>query len=187
VTHRFFRLLACQLLLIFACAQAWAADGVDITHAHIESTEDGYKLAANYAFELNHDLEDAIQHGVKLSFTTEIELTRPRWYWYDEKAVSSRQTMHISYNVLTRQYFLSGVGSVQQSFPTLEDALFNIRRPSRWLIAPKGALKPGETYTVTLRMFMDRQYLQKPLQVNAFNNAGWQLGSNKKTFTYRAE
>jgi hypothetical protein len=187
VTTRFFRLLACQLLLMFGCAQALAADGVEIAHAHIESTEEGYRLAANYAFDLNHDLEDAIQHGVQLYFTTEIEMTLPRWWWTDDKAVSSRQTMRISYNVLTRQYHVSVVGSVQQSFPTLEDALFTIRRPSRWLIAPKGALKPGETYNVTMRMFMDRQFLLKPLQVNAFNNAGWQLSSNKKTFTYKAE
>ena len=51
----------------------------------IEATEDGYRLAASYAFELNHGLEDAIQHGVQLYFTTEVELTRPRWYWRDEK------------------------------------------------------------------------------------------------------
>lgn len=187
MTQRFFRLLACQLLLLFACAQAQAADGVDITHAHIESTDEGYRLDARYAFELNHDLEDAIQHGVDLHFTAEIELTRPRWWWTDDKAVSSRQTLRISYNVLTREYRVSVVGSVQQSFATLEDALFMIRRPSRWLIAPKGALKPGETYTVSLRMYMDRQYLLKPLQVNAFNNAGWRLSSTKRTFTYRAE
>ena len=36
-------------------------------------------------------------------------------------------------------------------------------------------------------MYMDREYLQKPLQVDAFNNADWRLASNKKTFTYRAE
>ena len=52
---------------------------------------------------------------------------------------------------------------------------------------PKGALKTGETYNVTLRMYMDREYLQKPLQVDAFNNAEWRLASHKKTFTYRAE
>jgi hypothetical protein len=187
VTLRFFRLLACQLLLVFACAQAQAADGIDITRASIESTDDGYRLAANYAFDLNHDLADAIQHGVQLYFTTEIELTRPRWWWRDEKAVSSRQTVRISYNVLTRQYHVSVMGSVQQSFPSLEEAMFLIRRPSRWLIAPRGALKPGETYQVSLRMFMDREYLQKPLQVNAFNSSDWRLASNRKTFTYRAE
>ena len=187
MTTRFFQRLACHLLLLFACAQVWAADQVDIVQARIESSEDGYKLAASFAFELNHDLEDALQHGVQLYFTTEVELTRPRWWWTDDKAVSLRQTRRIWYNVLTRDYHVLVAGSVQQSFATLDEALFTIRRPSRWLIAPKGMLKPGETYSVSLRMFMDRQFLQKPLQVNAFNNAGWQLGSDKKTFTYRAE
>ena len=187
MTIRFLRLLACQLLLLFACAQAQAADAVDITRANIEATEDGYRLDARYAFELSHDLEDAISRGVALYFTTEIELTRPRWWWTDEKAVSARQSQRIWYDVLLRQYHVSVVGSIKQTFPTLDDALFNIRRPSRWLIAPRSGLKPGETYNVTLRMFMDRAFLQKPLQVNAFNNAGWQLGSAKKTFTYKAE
>jgi Domain of unknown function (DUF4390) len=187
VTLRFFRFLACQLLLTFACAQAQAAEGVEITRHQIEASDEGYRLAANYAFDLNHGLEDAIQHGVQLYFTTEVELTRPRWYWTDETAVRARQTMRISYNVLTRQYHVSVIGSVQQSFPTLDDALFQIRRPGRWVIAPRGALKPGEVYNVTLRMGMDRDFLSKPIQVNAFNNADWQLTSNKKFFTYRAE
>jgi hypothetical protein len=187
VTRRFFRLLACQLLLAFACAHAQAADGIDITRASIESTDNGYRLSANYAFDLNHGLADAIQHGVELYFTTEIELTRPRWWWRDEKAVSSRQTVRIWYNVLLRQYNVSVIGSMQQSFATLEEAMFLIRRPSRWVIAPRGALKPGETYQVNLRMFMDREYLNKPLQVNAFNNSDWRLASNRKTFTYKAE
>jgi hypothetical protein len=187
VTLRFFRLLACQLVLAFACVQAQAADGIEITRAGIEASDDGYRLAANYSFDLTHGLEDALQHSVTLYFTTEIEMTRPRWWWTDEKAVSTRQTVRIWYNALLRQYHVSVIGSVQQTFPTLEEALFLIRRPSRWLIAPKGALKPGETYNVTMRMYMDRDYLQKPLQVNAFNNSDWRLASNKKTFTYKAE
>jgi hypothetical protein len=187
VTLRFFRLLACQLLLVFACATAQAADGIDITLAKIEASDEGYRLGANYSFDLNRDLEDALQHGVKLYFTTEIELTRPRWYWRDDRAVSSKRTVSISYDVLLRQYYVSMGGSVQQTFQTLDEAMFQIRRPGRWLIAPKSALKPGETYDVTLRMYMNRDLLQKPLQVNAFSNSDWHLASDKKTFTYRAE
>ncbi|MDC8760623.1 DUF4390 domain-containing protein [Janthinobacterium fluminis] len=189
MTTRFFRLLAWQLLLALACAlpPARAADGVEITRTYIEAVDEGYKLAASYAFELNHGLEDAIQSGVPLFFTTEIELTRPRWYWFDEKAIVAKQTSRISYNVLTRQYHVTVTGNVQQSFSTLDDALFLIRRPSRWLVAPRGALKPGETYNVTLRMGMDRDFLPKPIQVNAFNNSDWRLSSNKKTFLYKAE
>lgn len=187
MTLRFLRLLACQLLLVFACAQAQAADGVEITRAAIESSEDGYRLKAEYVFDLNLGIEDAIQHGVQLYFTTEVQLTRPRWYWYDDRAVSQRQTFRIWYNVLTRQYQVGLVGGMQQSFATLDDAMILIRRPSRWFIAPRGALKPGETYDVTLRMFMDRERLSKPIQISANSNKQWQLESKDKKFQYRAE
>ena len=110
MTTRFFRLLACQLLLLFACAQALAADTVDILHAHIEATDEGYKLDAKYSFDLTHDLEDALQAGIRLSFTTEIELTRPRWYWTDDKAIAERRTVTIGYNPLIRKYNVQVVG-----------------------------------------------------------------------------
>ena len=182
----FFRLLTLLLMLACLTPRAHAADVVEITRAYIEASDEGYKLAASYSFDLNHDLDDAVQHGVPLFFTTEIELTRPRWYWFDEKAIVARQTSRLSYNVLTRQYHVS-LGGLQQSFATLDDALFLIRRPSRWLVAARGALKVGQTYNVTLRMGMDRDYLPKPIQVNAFNNSDWRLSSNKKTFLYTAE
>ena len=174
-------------MLALTCVTARAAEGIEITRAGIEASDDGYRLSAAYSFDLTPGLEQAIQHGVPLSFTTEIELTRPRWWWTDDRAVAARHTVYLEYDPLTRIYHVSVPGSLQQSVDTLEDALFWIRRPSRWLFAPKGALKPGETYNVTLRMFMDREYLQKPLQVDAFNNADWRLASHKKTFTYRAE
>jgi hypothetical protein len=173
-------------MLAFACVTAQAADGIEITRAGIESSEDGYRLSAAYSFELNPSLEQALQHGIALSFTTEIELTRPRWYWTDDRAVASRRTMRLNYDVLTRVYHVSTAGSVRQTFDTLDEALFLIRR-SRWLIAPRGALKVGETYNVTLRMYMDREFMVKPLQVDAINNSDLRLASPKKTFTYRAE
>lgn len=191
MTLRFLRLLACQLLLAIACvgagAQALADDGIEIVRAAIEASDDGYRLNTVYDFELNHGLRDAIQHGVQLHFTTEIELTRPRWWWRDEKTVSQKRTIRISYDVLTRQYYVTVVGAFQERFQSFEDAMFMIRRPTRWLIAPKGKLKAGEEYEVSLRMYMDREYLQKPLQVNAFNDSDWRLTSSRKTFTYRAE
>jgi len=191
VTLRLLRLLACQLLLALACVGAWvpaqAADGIEISRAAIEASDDGYRLNTVYDFELNSGLRDALQHGVQLHFTTEIELVRPRWYWRDERAVSAKRTIRISYDVLTRQYYVTVVGSFQERFQTFEDAMFMVRRPTRWLIAPKGKLKAGEEYEVSLRMYMDREYLQKPLQVNAFNDSDWRLTSSRKTFTYRAE
>ena len=173
-------------MLVFACATAQAAE-IEITRTNIEASDDGYRLNAVYSFELNRGLEQAVQRGMKLYFTTEIELTRPRWWWTDDKAVSARRTVYLDYDPLTRVYHVTVPGSLKQDADTLDEAMFLIRRPTRWMFAPKSALKPGETYNVTLRMYMDPEYLQKPLQVDAFNNADWRLASHKKSFTYRAE
>ncbi len=192
VTQRFFRLLIGPLLLMLALAAllpraAQAADGVEIRRALIEASEEGYRLSATYGFELSHEMEDTLQYGRSLYFATEIEFTRPRWYWFDEKAIVARQTVSLSYNVLTRQYNVAVSGSVHQSFSTLDDALFLIRRPNRWLVAGRGALKVGEVYNVKLSMGLDPNYVPKPLKVNALNNSEWRLSSDKKTFQYRAE
>ena len=181
------RALLVVLMLLCLAPVARATEGVEITQAHLESADDGVRLSATFGFELNHGLEDAITHGIPLYFTTEVELTRPRWYWFDEKAITESQTIRLSYNVLTRQYHAAILGRLQQSFTTLDDALSLIRRPSRWLVAEKTALKSGAMYSVSVRMGLDVAQLPKPFQVNAINNADWRLSSDWKTFTYRAE
>jgi hypothetical protein len=193
VTQRFFQRLTGQLLLMLAMALVFAVprpalayEGVEIRRALVEASDEGYRLSASYAFELSREMEDTLQYGRTLYFATEIAFTRPRWYWFDEKAIVARQTISLSYNVLTRQYGVAVNGSVSQSFSSMEDALFLIRRPNRWLVAPRGALKVGEWYNVSLSMGLDTNYVPKPLKVNALNNSEWRLTSDK-TFRYKAE
>jgi hypothetical protein len=166
---------------------SYAADGVEIRQAQIEASEDGYRLSAAYNFELNRGLEDALQRGIPLYFTTDVEITRPRWYWFDENTLNATQTVRLSYNVLTRQYHVAIGGNLHQSFANLDDALSVIRRPGRWLVAERGALKPGATYIAAVRMRLDVAQLPKPFQVNALNNSDWHLSSDWKTFSFRAE
>lgn len=161
------------------------AAGIEITHVGIESNEAGYRLSASFDVELNRGLEEALHRGIPLYFTTEVEMSRPRWYWFDEQAVSATHTVRLSYNVLTRQYSTGIPGSLQQNFSTMEDALFVIRRPGRWAIADAGELKQGVTYTVAVRMMLDTSQLPKPFQVNALNNRDWRLASDWKRFLYR--
>jgi len=186
VIRRFHHFLAI-LLLALSCAAPAYAEGVEVTRAALESTDEGYKLAVGFAFELNRSLEDAITRGIPLYFTTEIELSRPRWYWFNEKTLSSSQTTRISYNALTRQYQAAIGGQLQASFSTLDEVLSLIRRPGRWIVADRGTLKPGEAYNVEVRMMLDVTRLPKPFQVNALNNSDWRLSSDWKQFTFRAE
>jgi len=190
VTLRFFRFLPGFLLLMLALlAQLPAhAEGIEIRRAAIEATDEGYRLAATYSVELSPEAENTLQYGRTLYFLTEIEFTRPRWYWFDEKAVTARRTISLSYNVLTRQYNVGISGSLlHQSFSSLDEALQQIRTPARWVVAGRGALKVGETYHVKLSMGLDPSYVPKPLKVNALNNDEWRLSLDKKVFQYRAE
>ena len=178
---------ALAFLLALASTASHAAD-VEITEARLEYTEEGYKLAAAYQFQLNSSLEGAIARGIPLYFTTEVAIRRPRWYWLDERAASATQTIRISYNVLTRQYRAAINGSnLQQGFDSLEDAISLVRRPGRWLVAPPDALKPGETYSVALRMELDVAQLPKPFQVHSINSSDWRLSSDWRYFSYKAD
>lgn len=174
-------------LLALAPASAWAGETIEIVQAHLEPADEGSILSATFAFELNRGLEDALTRGIPLYFTTEVELTRPRWYWFDAKTITAFQTIRLSYNVLTRQYRAAITGSLQQNFSTLDDALSLIRRPRRWIVAEKGSLKLGETYHVAVRMKLDVTHLPKPFQINAINNSDWRMSSDWKHFTYTLE
>lgn len=177
-------LLALSLLLVHTVAQA---DGIEIVQAHLEDSSEGYRLSSGFEFELNRGLEDALNRGIPLYFTTEIEVNKPRWYWFDAKEVSQSQTIRISYNVLTRQYHAAIIGHLQLSFNTLEDALSLVRRPNRWVVADKSALTPGQKYDVAVRMQLDVAQLPKPFQVHALNSSDWRLSSDWKHFTYKVE
>ncbi|MDR9837669.1 DUF4390 domain-containing protein [Herbaspirillum huttiense] len=176
------------LALLLACsALAVQAAEITVNQAAIEASDEGYRLSVSYDFELNRGLEDALSRGVPLYFTTEVQLTRRRWYWFDETSVSATRTLRLSYNVLTRQYHTAISGQLQQSFTNLDDALTLIRRPPRWIIADNNTLKAGETYHVGLRMRLDVAQLPKPFQVNALNNNDWRLSSDWIEFNYKPE
>ncbi|MDR6586373.1 hypothetical protein HBH1_03915 [Herbaspirillum sp. BH-1] len=176
------------LAVLLACSTLTArAAEITVSQASIEASDQGYRLSVSYDFELNRGLEDALSRGVPLYFTTEVQLTRRRWYWFDETSVSATRTVRVSYNVLTRQYHTAISGQLQQSFSNLEDAMTLIRRPPRWIIADSNTLKAGDAYQVGLRMRLDVAQLPKPFQVNALNNSDWRLSSDWIEFTYKPE
>lgn len=188
IMRRFFYLLAC-LFLFFAATHSTAALAdslIAVDSAAVEKSDKGYRLAADFSLNLPRDLEDVLLRGIPLYFTTELEITRPRWYWFDEKPVEKARTIRLAYNVLTRQYSATSAGSLQQNVPTLEEALNLVRHPQNWLFAEKDSLKEGETYSAAIRIQLDISYLPKPFQINVINNSNWQLSSEWKRFPFDA-
>ena len=177
-------LLAVLAVLVVPVAGATEAE---VTSAKLESTEEGYRISASFSFELSHGLVDAIAKEIPLSFTTEVELTRPRWYWFDEKTIRSIQTVRIAYNPWTRNYTGTINNGLQQNFATLEDALALVLRPRRWIVAEKGSLTPGAVYNVAVKLKLDLSYLPKTFLITSLNDSDWRFSSDWKRFTFKAE
>ena len=174
-----------QLALLAALwAGVAAAADLEVRSASIASNDEGYVLDADFVIELSPRLEDIVTHGVPLFFVVEVELTRARWYWFDEEAAAKSRTFRVYYHALTRQYRVS-FGALHQNFASLADALRMLERIREWQIADKGALKPGQTYRAGVRMRLDLAQLPKPLQVTAFGNKDWNLETDWFAFDFK--
>jgi len=158
---------------------------IEIANPQITASEDGFVVSADFGFDLNERLEEAVSRGVVLYFVTEFEMTRPRWYWLDEKVVSRSQTQRLSYHALTRQYRLSR-GGLHQSFDTLSEALRVLSRLRNWLVidgrGEKAGVQAGDTYMAALRMRLDINQLPRPFQISALGNRDWSLSSDWKVW-----
>lgn len=169
------------LLVVFVPLLGWTAE-IEIANPQLTAADDGYVLAADFKLELNPRLEEAVARGVVLYFVADFELSRGRWYWFDEKVISRSQTFRLSYHALTRQYRLS-TGGLHQSFASLDDAVRVLSRLRNWLVIEAGDKpRPGETYDAALRLRLDVTQLPRPFQITALGNKDWSLVSDWKTW-----
>jgi Domain of unknown function (DUF4390) len=171
------------LLWLMAGVAFASTDHIDVQQASLESREDGYYLSADFDFELKPRVADALEHGLTLYFVVEADLTRSRWYWFDEKAVDTVLTYRLTYHALTRQYRVS-TGNLQLGFPSLAEAIGVMTHVRDWKIAERGALRTGDTYDAVVRMRLDTTQLPKPFQINAITNRDWTLESDRKRFAF---
>lgn len=172
------------LLGLLFVLSARAAE-IEVANPELALVEDGYAVSADFTMDFNQRLEEAVAKGVVLNFVVDFELSRPRWYWLDEKLISRSQTYRLSYHALTRQYRLS-TGALHQSFPTLDEALRILSRLRNWVVIEKPIdkpqIRPGQTYHAALRLRLDVTQLPKPFQISALGSRDWNLSSDWKTW-----
>ena len=174
----FRRFLTRGLLLaaVVACAGlAWGAE-ISVRNAQLAAVDEHYSLSAEFGVVLNGRLEEAVNKGVVLHFVIDFELTRGRWYWFDEQIVRRQRTVQLAYLALTRQYRVSA-GKEYQTYASLGEALRAMSRLNHWSVLDKGALKPEEAYQAALQMRLDLSQMPKTFQVSALSNKDWVLAS----------
>ena len=170
-------LFVALLALLALAALPARADTIAVRGAELHEEDGEVLLSADFDFTLNATLDEALSRGIPLYIDLEFTLTRPRWYWVDEKVVDQVTTYRLSYAPLTRQYRI-GTGLMSQSFATLDEVERFIGRVTSRPVARAAQLAKGTRYDAAIRLKLDASQLPKPLQVSALASREWQLASD---------
>jgi hypothetical protein len=168
------------LVALLACMLAQAND-IEVREARLRTVEEGLVLDADFDFELTPRLAEVLSNGVSLYFTVEFELTRRRWYWWDETAAERELQIALSYQPLSRHYRLA-TGNLERSFPSLGEALDALQHLRGWLVVERTVTFADADYDAAVRMRLDTALLPKPIQVTALTSRELQLESPWRRF-----
>jgi hypothetical protein len=177
------QLLLCGLIALSLFSTMARGEGIKLKSAEIERADNEWLLNATFQIELTPGLEDAVQKGVVLYFQTEFELTRSRWYWFDEKPVLAQRLIRLSYQPMTQQYRIASEGFTF-SARTMFEALQAVGSVGGWRVIDNNQIDLSKSYTAALRMTLDLSRLPKPFQVNALNNRDWNVTSEWLRFPF---
>ena len=175
--------LAASFAFLALAAPSTRADEIEVRDVRFAAVEDGIALSADFDFDFSPRLVQTVASGVPLYFLVEFELTRPRWYWFDQKAVTRSQHIRLSYHAISRQYRLSR-GALQQSFASIDEALAVLRRLRNWLVIERGTPLADAEHVGALRMRLDLSLLPKPFQVSALTDRELRLESTWRRFAF---
>ena len=145
---------------------------------------DGWlNIDADIHLPVSDDLRSFAEKGVALYFTADIEIVKPRWWWFDNEVVKTQQTWRVVYNALTRQWRI-GSGDLSLPEASLDDALSLVRNIRGWAVVPLSELDVNEDYVGTLRVRLDTSLLARPFRVDALNSSAWSLSTPWKDFSF---
>jgi hypothetical protein len=172
-------------MLAMSTSRPARADVITVQSAEIRADEDDYVLNAEFDLTLNATLEEALHRGVPLYFVLEVEIARPRWWWFDEKVITSTTQYRIAWNALTRQYRVSS-GLFAQTLYSLDEVQRFLSRVTSRPVARRDELQKGARYEAALRLRLDVAQLPKPFQVDALASREWSLQSDWHRWSFTA-
>ncbi len=132
---------------------------------------------------LNNTMRQALNRGLPLFFSIEVQINQPRWWWFDKDLVDSRLTRRLSFNNLTQQWHIS-TGDLSVTFSSFEQVLAALRRVRNWPVALSDRFNPDTTYEGRVRIRLDTSQLARPLQLDPANRNDWALSSSWKSFEF---
>lgn len=173
-----------RLLLAAAGAAPLAAGaqtgplGIELTQLRAHRADGALALDFNARVGLPRAIEEALTRGVPVVFVAQATLWRNRWYWRDERVARVSRQWRVAFQPLTGNWRV-GLGGLQQSHPTLEEALAAASGSAGWKLAELALIDPDKSYTIEFDYRLDISQLPSPLQFGLVTQGEWALGASR--------
>ena len=166
------------LLLALGGLFTGTARAQPIELAHLQTVRAEGVLALDFAVRITlpKAVEEALHRGVPVYFVAEAELKRNRWYWRDERVARVARSWRVAYQPLTSSWRV-GLGGLNQTYPTLPDAMAAVSRSAGWRIADLGQIDPDSRYYLEFSYRLDTTQLPSPMQIGlGGGQSDWVIG-----------
>jgi hypothetical protein len=182
-------LLAIATLMTGLAARANETESVRLSRPLLSlAAENVWMIDADVQVTLNSVLIDALKRGVPLVFSAEFEISKKRWYWFNERLLSQSRPLRLSFHSVTQQYRVSQSEQLLLMTANLDEALAATLNVRQWqVVLATGELslqdlmqqiaKTPDAYEIRFRTRLDSAQLPKPLQLNALTNRDWNLST----------
>ncbi len=149
-----------------------------INSANSTLNEKVYTFNAHIDYQFSKGVLRALNNGIPIFITMEIEVYRKRWWW-NKNIASLKQTYMLLYHVLTEKFVLNNLNSgTQNNFSTLDSALDALGNVSNLPLIDLKLLADGSMHFVKLRTYLDLESLPGPIRSLAYLTPEWRLESD---------
>ena len=155
-----------------------SAQGVELATLKTSRGDGGLNLEFVARISLPRAVEDAMRSGVPIYFVAEAQLLRNRWYWRDERVSRLSRSWRVAYQPLTGTWRV-GLGGLNQTYPTLNDALTAASSSSDWRLAELSQLDADKSYRVEFSYHLDTTQLPGPMQLGLGGQGDWAVGISR--------
>ncbi len=172
-------LAAALLVLGLGRAPAARAQGVELAALQVQRSEGALTLDFTARVNLPRTVEEALHRGVPIYFVAEARLLRKRWYWRDERVARVSRSWRLAYQPLTGSWRV-GLGGLNQTLPTLGEALAVASSGAGWKLAELAQLDADKSYYVEFSYRLDTTQLPGPMQFGLGGLGGqgdWAVGA----------
>jgi hypothetical protein len=147
-----YALLAVALLLPMLAA----AGTIELRTGFTEQVDGVHYLNADVRYSLSEDALDALENGLPLDLSIDIEVLRKRGWWPDATEIEFTQTYRVQFQPLTQLYLIENLSSGRrQSFQSYGAAMAYLGQIQDLPVIDDDRLDPGSRYDIRIRVRLD--------------------------------